>query len=355
MKFLIKSLAVIIILHVYISCDTTDSPLPPDPKITLEYDWEVNNLVNPHGYGVIPWSMWGSSPTDVWAVGFNLAGQGEMFHYNGVSWQRVTPNLGFNYELLSIYGFGTTEVYAVGSEIIIDTTLRTKSLILKYNGTSWQTENIIKGSGLSFLHGYDSNNIWACGIEGALYKKDGNLWQKISFDEKYDLGPIWVAPSGYVFMMYEYYDYPITADTAMFYFSKYNSSAWNILDSCRLVNIDGIPTGYKFAERGMIGISENHIYSAGIAGLFEFNGSDNSLVYWADYYYRDIKKNNGGNVFVVGDHGTIHYSINNQWKHIGDYSRYVVDFYSIMPFENEIFIGAYSGGNGYIIHGTLKK
>ncbi len=337
------------------SCCTTEPTLPPDDKTTLEYDWEVDTLFNPHEYGVVPWSMWGSSPTDVWTVGFNLAGQGEMFHYDGVEWKRVTPDLGFNYELLSIFGFGTTEIYAVGSEIIIDTTLHTKSLILKYNGTSWQKENIIKGSGLTFLNGYDANNIWACGIEGTLYKKNTGTWQKMPFNEKYDLGPIWVTPSGNVFMMYDYDDYQITKDTTMFYFSKLGNNIWETLDSCRLVSVDGIRTGYKFGEKGMIGISENQIYSAGIAGLFEFNGSSNSIVYWDDYYYRDIKKNNDGNVFVVGDHGTINYLINNQWKGMGDYSRYTVDFYSVMPFEEEIFIGAYSGGNGYVVHGILKK
>ena len=337
------------------SCGTTDPPLPPDQKTTLEYNWEVDTLFNPHGYGVVPWSMWGSSPTDVWTVGFNLAGQGEMFHYDGILWKRVTPDLGFNYELLSIYGFGTEVVYAVGSEIIIDTTLHTKSLIIKYNGTSWQTENIIKGSGLTFLHGTDANNIWACGIEGALYKKTSSTWQKIPFDQKYDLGPIWITPSDNVYMMYDYDDYPITHDTTKFYFSKLENNIWHILDSCRLVSVNGIRTGYKFGEKGMVGISENQIYSAGIGGLFEFNGVNNSLIYWDDYYYRDIKNNMNGNIFIVGDHGTINYSINNQWKTIRDYNRYVVDFYSVMPFQNEIFIGAFSGGNGYIVHGTLKK
>ena len=161
MKLLLKLLTLVFVTLWILSCDSTEPIIPVTPS-SLEYNWEVDTLFNPHGYGVVPWSMWGSSPTDVWAVGFNLAGQGEMFHYDGNFWKRVTPDLGFNYELLSIYGIGTEVVYAVGSEIVIDTTLHTKSLIIKYNGTSWQTENIIKGSGLTFLHGTDANNSWAC-------------------------------------------------------------------------------------------------------------------------------------------------------------------------------------------------
>ena len=354
MKKYIFAIGLLIIVLLNLGCKKAPTQPPVNERTTLEYNWEVDTLFNPHGYGVVPWSMWGSSPTDVWTVGFNLAGQGEMFHYDGVRWKRVTPDLGFNYELLAIYGFGANEVYAVGSEIIIDTTLHTKSLIIKYNGASWQTESIIKGSGLTFLHGYDVNNFWACGIEGALYKKNGSIWQKMPFNEKYDLGPIWIAPSGIAYMMYDYDDYQITKDTTMLYFSKLGNNIWETLDSCRLVSVDGIRTGYKFGEKGIIGVSSNAIYSAG-SGLFKFNGNIWQVEAWDDYDYKDLKCNNEGVFFAVGGHGTIRYLLNNQWQRIGDYNRYTVDFYSVMPFNEEVFIGAFSAGNGYIVHGTLKK
>lgn len=343
---------VLIIILISLHCDTTEPP--PGDDLTFEYDWQVDTLFNPNGYGVVPWAMWGSSLTDIWSVGFNLSGQGEMFHYDGVEWKRVTPDLGFNYELATVFGFSENEIYAVGSKLIVDTMLHSENLILKYNGISWQRENMPLGSGLLYIHGQKPNDMWACGYYGTLYHKTGNAWQKMHINEKYDLGPIWVSSNGEVFMMNEYYNYPVTADTAMFYFSRYNFSTWSILDSCRLVNIDGIPTGYKFGEKGMIGISENRIYSAG-SGLFKFNGNIWQVEAWDDYDYKDLKCNNEEVFFAVGGHGTIRYLLNNQWKRIGDYSRYDVDFYSVMPFEKEIFIGAYSGGNGYIVHGTLKK
>lgn len=335
------------------SCNTTEPP-PPTVNNELKYEWTVDTLRNPNGYGVVPWSVWGSSPTDVWTVGFNLAGQGEMFHFDGVLWKRVTPDLGFNFELSAIFGFDKNDVYAVGYKIILDTALHTESLILHYNGYNWQIENITKGSGLLFMHGRNNNDIWACGKYGTLYHKTGSTWQKMPFDSKLNLGPIWAAPTGEVFMMNEYFDYPITLDTAMFYFSKYNSSAWQTLDSNKLLIIDGIRTGYTFGEKGMIGISDNQIYSAG-SGLFKFDGNVWQIEAWDDYEYKDLKSNENGVFFAVGGHGTIRYLLNNQWKRISDYSRYVVDFYSVMPFEKEIFIGAYSAGNGYIIHGKLKN
>ena len=354
MKTLFNFIFVLFTLVGLLSCGTTDPPLPPDTITTLEYDWKIDTLLNPHGYGVVPWSMWGSSPTDVWTVGFNLAGQGEMFHYNGTKWNRVTPDLGFNYELAAIFGFSENEVFAVGSKLIVDTMLHSESLVLKYNGVSWQRENMSSGSGLLFINGQNTNDVWACGYYGTLYHKQGNVWLKIPFNEKYDLGPIWVSPYDNVYMMYDYDDYTITQDTTMFYFSKLENNIWQILDSCRLVSVNGIRTGYKFGEKGMVGISANEIYSTG-TGIFKYNGDIWKSEAWDDYGHRDIKTTEKGIIFSVGDHGTIRYLLNNQWKRISDYNRYVVDFYSVMPFENEIFIGAYSAGNGYIIHGTLKK
>lgn len=354
MQFIYKAFFLCALLLFTTTCSTTEPPPLPDEKTTLEYDWEVDTLFNPHGYGVVPWAMWGSSPTDVWTVGFNLAGQGEMFHYDGNFWKRVTPDLGFNYQLSSVFGFSDNDIYIAGAELIIDTVLHGSNLLLHYNGVDLKQINVSDGNGLIYIHGRNSDDIWACGYYGTLYHKIGSAWQKMPFNSKLNLGPIWTAPTGEVFMMSEYFDYPITADTAMFYFSKFSSSNWEILDSCKLVSVNGIRTGYKFGHNAMWGLSANEIYSAGNA-VYRFDGSNWSPATWDNYLFRDIKGIINGNIFAVGDHGTIHYSIKNQWKRIGDYSRYVVDFYSVMPFENEIFIGAYSGGNGYIIHGTLKK
>lgn len=333
-------------------CNSTD-PIINSNRTTLEYEWEVDTLQNPYNYGVVPWSMWGSSPSTIWAVGFNTAGQGEIYHYNGSIWIRVTPNFGFNYEVLDIVGFSPDEVYAVGSKIIKDTTLRTSSLILRFNGNGWQVEDIEAGSGLVFIHGYDSNNIWACGINGTLYKKSGASWNKIHFDSNYNLGPIWVSLYGNPYLMY--IDNTGSQDTVMFYFANLANSRWEVLDSCKLVTMNGYRTGYKFGEKRICETSSSQIYSVGRGGIFNHNGNDWELIFWDDYEYKDIKMNQEGNAFAVGNHGTITYSINNEWKRISEFAPYTVDFYSIMPFNKDIYVGGYASNKGYIIHGRLKE
>ncbi len=355
----------LIILFFVSSCEETIKP-PDIEDPPLEYTWTIDTLKNPNGYGVVPWSIWGNSDSSVWIAGFNLAGQGELFHWDGIEWKRVTPDLGFNYEVLSIFGFAENDVYVVGSKLIIDSVLHTESLILHYDGVNWQRENVPIGSGLLNIHGRNPNDIWACGYYGSLYHKTGSQWVKVSFDErKYlgllseppDLGPIYVAPNGEVFLMNKYYNYKEYGDTAMLYFSKHSNNTWEDLDSCRLVNINSIPTGYKFGDRAMWGVSGNEIYSvSNWGGLFKFDGISWLLTTWeGKYNYKDVEGISWNKIFTVGEHGTIRYFDGGSWKRIGDFSQFIVDFYSVMPFENEIFIGAYQLGIGYVVHGKVKK
>jgi len=54
-------------------------------------------------------------------------------------------------------------------------------------------------------------------------------------------------------------------------------------------------------------------------------------------------------------YGTIRYFNGSSWIRIGDFGSYIVDFYSVMPFKDEIFIGAYQLGVGYVVNGKVKK
>ncbi len=53
-------------------------------------------------------AIWGSSGSDVYVVGNDGSG----YHYNGTGWQRINMPTGQN--LYGVYGFGTTDVFAVG-------------------------------------------------------------------------------------------------------------------------------------------------------------------------------------------------------------------------------------------------
>src|SRR5207237_7668252 len=67
------------------------------------------------------YSVWGTSASDVWAVGSN----GTILHYNGTTWSSVAS--GTTNTLVGIWGSSATDVWAVGGSFTI----------LHYNGISW--------------------------------------------------------------------------------------------------------------------------------------------------------------------------------------------------------------------------
>jgi hypothetical protein len=73
----------------------------------LHYDgmsWSTVTI----GTRSILWSIWGSSATDVWAVGDN----GTILHYNGTNWTNASSA---TLEVLNrVWGSSSSDVWAVG-------------------------------------------------------------------------------------------------------------------------------------------------------------------------------------------------------------------------------------------------
>ncbi|MFQ5631413.1 MAG: hypothetical protein ACE5I1_21785, partial [bacterium] len=59
---------------------------PPDPR---HLTWTVDTLRYPDSFQTLMYGIWGSSPNDVYAVGHTNVVRGNMYHYNGKSWQDV--------------------------------------------------------------------------------------------------------------------------------------------------------------------------------------------------------------------------------------------------------------------------
>src|SRR2546423_3409495 len=69
------------------------------------------------------YGVWGSSASDVWAVG----AIGTILHYNGVTWSSVSS--GTSQGINGVWGSSAANVWAVG----------VSGTILHYSGTSWLT------------------------------------------------------------------------------------------------------------------------------------------------------------------------------------------------------------------------
>jgi hypothetical protein len=99
---------------------------------TIELSWQ-----NPLPQGNSLHGVWGSSPSDVFAVG----DAGTILHYNGTSWSIMTS--GTTCSLSDIWGSSSTDVFAVGHD----------GTILHYDGSNWHPMNTGTNDNISAVWG----------------------------------------------------------------------------------------------------------------------------------------------------------------------------------------------------------
>jgi hypothetical protein len=130
-------------------------------------------------------AVWGSSASDVWAVG-NLEPQGgAMVHYDGTSWSSVMSAIftdGSVTFLNAVWGSSASDVWAVGC---------CGTVLLHYNGTTWSN---LTGSSSQRLHGVwgtSASNVWAVGDGGTILHYDGTSWSAVQSGIPDDIWGVW--------------------------------------------------------------------------------------------------------------------------------------------------------------------
>ena len=105
-------------------------------KIIYHYDgnkWSTDGKSR----GIAPFALWGFGPDDVW-----IGGYGPLFHYDGTDWQKdfeyINPDL-TRYGIQDIWGDSPDNVWAVG---FADSSNIRKGIIFHYNGIKWNRVNI---------------------------------------------------------------------------------------------------------------------------------------------------------------------------------------------------------------------
>jgi hypothetical protein len=160
------------------ACDFSTEPrFDAAPPIPLAADPTLPNFFD----------VWGSSPTDIWAVG----SAGLVMHWDGTSWKEVeTPAVG---DLLSVSGSSWDNVFAVGLG----------GAILHYDGTSWTQQQMPFGDGgvpmSADLHAVSSGtpgSAKAVGVDALLIETfdSGATWTLVRVPTQETLNGVWMAP-----------------------------------------------------------------------------------------------------------------------------------------------------------------
>ncbi len=242
--------------------------------------------------------IWGSSPTDVFAVGTN----GTILHYDGdgdndgvpdTMWERMSS--GIERSLNDVWGSSDTDVYAVGSTI------------LHYDGNDWS--EIYRGMDRSFtcVWGSASNDVFVAGSNGVLHY-DGSNWSEMENASGSHLRNIWGNSPTSVFA--------VGSDDII----HYNGNSWNSMFEFPTTTTT-MWGGYGFSYCDIWGSSGANVYATTNYGeIYHYNGSSWALAFRATtttspyvfetFYFSGIWGSSETDIFAVGGYYPSYHSEN---------------------------------------------
>ena len=163
----------------------------------LHYDGNDWSLMN-SGTNKTLITVWGSSGSDVFAVGEN----GTILHYNGQVWSPMQSGwpvkpltyperrgLGTSAYLFGVWGSSATDVFAVGDA----------GAILHYDGQAWAAMNSGTAIGLGPVWGSSGNDVFAAGENGTILHYDGQAWSPMQSGTTEEIDGLWGSSASDVF------------------------------------------------------------------------------------------------------------------------------------------------------------
>ncbi|MFC1924439.1 hypothetical protein ACFLT3_00615 [Chloroflexota bacterium] len=221
------------------------------------------------------WAVWGSSSSDVFAVGES----GTILHYDGSAWNLMSG--GDLKQLKGIWGSSATDVFAVGTGII-----------LRYDGSAWSTMSSGTTGFLSAVWGSSATDVFAVGKDIILHY-NGSVWSAMSSDLTMVLEGIWGSSSSNVFAV----GYDNNSDNTILH---YDGSAWSTVSSDPNVFPKGI-WGSSSSDVFAVGLGNTKLHYDGTAWS-AMSGRPVMALY-------GIWGSSSTDVFAVGLNGTIlHYT-----------------------------------------------
>lgn len=260
-------------------------------------------------------AVWASSPDNVFAVGDS----GTVLHYDGTSWKAMSS--GTTRDLNAVHGSSADNVYAVGSE----------ATIIRYDGLKW---TLIKDCGSCAVA---ITGVWVnfagvvitCTEDGGLGITPGQLAGGCGVTLRDMWGNEAVAP-----------------DSVDVWAVGVGDPSGSGLEICRIFSFKGtfgfggLPTGTSSDLHGVWGTSGGDIFVVGEGGtIVHYDGIDWSpIASGTSNLLRDVWGSSATDVYAVGDGGTILHGDVSGWELMN--SGTTLDLYGI---------GGSSAGNVFAV------
>lgn len=302
MKYIKVALLASFIFLQFISCkDTGTGPehkVFKDPRTMI---WTVDTLEYPGSMQTSLWSVWGSSPTDVYAVGHNELIKGQFWHYDRTKWecidlfQYVEPS---SWTLQKVFGFGPNDFWVIGARDKNYLGQDYKESMVLQNKGSWVDHKLNYNGLMMDITGSSSSDIWACGRNGLVMYFNGFSWRvdtvkikKFGYDTDYVLAGIAKTNSDIVLVARTSYSSKVRREQ---YFIRGSFKNWTVVDST-IFTSENWGDDPRWGDHGIFQSSSGKIYSYGGGGVWLLNLKNNQ--------WDQILKNNYyiNYVFGIGD------------------------------------------------------
>jgi hypothetical protein len=247
------------------------------------------------------YGMWGSSPTNIFCVGY----QGRIYHFDGTGWTDISDQVSTSRSLRGIWGTDSTNIYVVGEY----------GVMLHHDGNTWTdiSDPLMEGYTLYQISGRSANDIYVAASYSRVFHFNGSAWEEIAdYDDLsgYQYA-IWAGPSN---------TYSVGEDGEI---STYDGAEWT--------SAHGGP--YEEFESVWVGSSTDAVAVGDNSQLYRYDGTswynEGSVTSEFEHYYGVSGET--GNLFVSGAWGLLLHNDGSGWADIsnsGVTGEYLYDIWS---------------------------
>jgi hypothetical protein len=362
-------LTIVASVFLLFSAQTCKQSTPPPQQDEVpnpgkrDYTWTIDTLYYQRGGQTLIQDIWGSSPTNVYAVGHDAAaGVATMWHFDGKAWKHVGlsnidagPISGL-FDLSAIYGFDSTDIYAVGSRVYQTGSDKPphfldSSLIIHFDGVTWREIGMQRYGALSTIHGSSPRDIWCGGTNYSLYHFDGVSWisNPLSnlFPPFFDSGIHDILVNNTeVFLLT--YGWRATDGAMKYKILRGGENQFSVTDS---FTIGEGQFEYKWGTSKLWVTPSGRLYSCGGGGVYLYNGRLWDKVFSSSKWVENIFGFGDDDIFAVGDFGGVYHYNGTDWRQLTVPGSSFWLFRRIWCTQNEVFIAANDGDVTYMLHG----
>lgn len=262
--------------------------------------------------------IWGSSKTDVWAVGeVYYPPGGVILHFDGAEWSEWEA--GDLPQLRAVWGSGQSDVYAAGG-----------GRVFHFDGTTW-SESFRTSRGLYGVWGSGGDDVYAVGSDGRVARFDGGQWGWARPLVPNRVNAVW-GESRDRFFALEHYGGVYRYEDG--YWEEV-STLWNaeavwgasmndvfVANGRRIEHFDGSAwttavDSTWWHQHDMWGRSGDDVFTVGEGGGYHFDGSVwTPMPFPPTYGIVAVSGDADGTVFAVGPYGVILRYRNGSWRRV---------------------------------------